>query len=259
MVDEASLPGAVGSRAWRRELAKQLAADVRTRYGDDVTGIAIYGSAANGTDTSHSDLEMVAVTTTAVEEHSVEYVHAPTEQKVEIDYVPEGEFLRRARTVTPMWTIVAPAYYRQLVLYQRGDVFARSRAALRALGDEQFREAQARIMREYLSEEIGKVRNARERRDEEGLLWAARDLVWHSVRCLALANRTYFSSAQAIWEEARRFPVLPERFSECLAILWGTAPATGGEVAGAAEALWEGVRAIVEGQGVAWTEPRWMV
>ena len=122
------------NHAQRIALANDLTQRILARYGAEVLGVAIYGSVARGDDSEYSDLEIKVVTSNAVAESDVEYVHS-SGAKVEINYEPEDTYLHNAGSVGDHWWHSAGQYHGQLIIYQRddSDVFARATAASEAL------------------------------------------------------------------------------------------------------------------------------
>ncbi|MCI2431578.1 hypothetical protein LM602_03340 [Candidatus Acetothermia bacterium] len=242
----------------RLSIARDLAQRILAQYGDAVVGIAIYGSVARKADTSFSDIELKVVTTAAVGEHDVEYVHR-SGAKIEINYEQSESYLRRAGSVDTDWPIWAAIYRQQVVLFERENFFAQAHRAVESLKDEDFRAAQAQLISEDLYELMQKIRGAWQQKREENLRWWAGRFLWFSVLWLGLANRRYFTTGATVWEEVRRFSILPQDFENQMAVLASFRPSTAGEVYRAVEDLWAEIQKLAEAQGVVWQSDRWLI
>ncbi len=242
----------------RLALARVLAQRVLAKYGDAVLGIALYGSVARRADTPYSDIELRVVTNTSVAEHDVEYVHS-SGAKIQINYEQAENYLRRAGSVDTDWPIWAAQYRQQMVLYEREGFFARTQQVAESLKDEDFRAAQAQLIAEDLYELMQKIRGAWEQKKEENLRWWAGRLLWFSVMWLGLANHKYFTTGGTVWDEVRRFPLLPKNFEHQLIVLAGFRPSSVSEIYRAAEELWAGIQKIAESQNIVWQSSEWLV
>ncbi|MCX8103984.1 MAG: hypothetical protein N3E42_06110 [Candidatus Bipolaricaulota bacterium] len=242
----------------RLALARELAQRILQKYGDAVLGIALYGSVARKADTSHSDIELRVITDASIAEHDVEYVHA-SGTKIEINYEQAEHYLRRAASVDIDWPIWAAQYRQQMVLFEREDFFAQARRATESLKDEDFRTAQAQLIAEDLYELVQKIRGAWEQRREESLRWFAGRFLWFSMLWLGLANRKYFTTGGTVWDEVRRFSILPKNFESQLPVLAGFKPSNVNEVYRAVEDLWAEIQRLAESQGVVWQSDEWLV
>mgnify|MGYP001774190711 CR=1 FL=1 len=242
----------------RLALARDLAQRILRKYGDAVLGIALYGSVARGADTAYSDIEMRVITDTSVAEHDVEYVHT-SGAKIEINYEQFENYLRRAASVDTEWPIWAAIYRQYLVLFERGNFFAQARKAAESLTNEDFRAVQAQLIAEDLYELVQKIRGAWEQKREENLRWWAGRFLWFSVLWLGLANRKYFATGGTVWDEVRRFSVLPKNFEHQLTVLAGFRPSSVSEVYRAVEDLWSEVQKLAASQSVVWQSDEWLV
>ncbi len=242
----------------RLALARDLAQRILRKYGDAVLGIALYGSVARGVDTTYSDIELRVITDDSVVEHDVEYVHT-SGVKIEINYERAQNYLRRAASVDTEWPIWAAIYRQYLVLFEREDFFTQAQRAIENIKDEDFRAAQAQLIAEDLYELVQKIRGAWAQKHEENLRWWAGRLLWFSVLWLGLANRQYFTTGSTVWEEVRRFSVLPKDFEYQVAVLAGFNPGTPSDVYRAVEDLWAEIQELAAAQGVVWQSDEWLV
>ncbi len=242
----------------RLAVARDLAQRILKKYGDAVLGIAIYGSVARGADTPYSDIELKVITTDSVDEHDVEYVHS-SGMKVEINYEQAEKYLYRAGGVDTDWPIWAGQYRQQLVLFERENFFAQAQRAVEGLKAKDFRAAQAQLIAEDLYELVQKIRGAWEHHREENLRWWAGRFLWFSIMWLGLANRKHFASGGTVWEEVRRFSILPKNFENQLRVLAGFKPSSAGEIYRAVEGLWAEIQRLADEQGVVWQTDEWLV
>jgi hypothetical protein len=213
---------------------------------------------ARGADTSYSDIELKVITSDSVDEHDVEYVHR-SGMKIEINYEHAENYLRRAGSVDTDWPIWAGQYRQQVVLFERENFFAQARQAVGSLKDKDFRAAQAQLIAEDLYELVQKIRGAWEHHHEENLRWWAGRFLWFSIMWLGLANREYFTSGNTVWEEVRKFAILPKDFESHLSVLAGFKPSSVGEIYRAVEGLWTEIQRLADEQGVVWQSDEWLV
>lgn len=250
------------NHAARVELAQALTQRIRAKYGMDVLGVAVYGSVARNEDSEHSDLEMQVVTTNAVAESDVEYVHT-SDVKVEINYYPEDTYLARAGALGDEWWLSAGQYRNQLITYQRddSDVFARAAAAADAVmqDEAQFKTLMARLMVDELYELMGKIRAAWQRRNEENLRSLGQYFVYCVCCYLALENRVYYTTSSTVWQQVRQFPTLPPGFEDELVLLAGFTVGSPAAVYRAAEELWANVQQLAATAGIIWMSDEWQV
>src|SRR5688500_4920306 len=100
----------------RLEIAQEVADRILEKYGDLVSAIAVYGSAARGEDTSHSDLDLWVATSRPVEDvHFFVYRVIP----VSINWDTEEGRIRSAGRVVPFWPMDADEFRSYLVLFER--------------------------------------------------------------------------------------------------------------------------------------------
>lgn len=250
------------NHAQRLELANELTQLILVRYGGEVLGVAVYGSVARGEDTEYSDLEMKVVTTNAVPESDVEYVHS-SGAKVEINYEPEDIYLANAATLGEQWWNTAGHYLSQLITFQRdgSDVFALAAATARSAmqNDDQFKAHMAQFIVDNLYELMSKIRGAWARRDEENLRWHGHKFVYSVCCYLSLANRVYFTTSATVWQQVRQFSILTEGFEDELTLLTGFEMGSPAAVYRAAEELWANIQQLAAQQGVAWMTNDWLV
>lgn len=246
----------------RLALAHDLTQRILARYGEEVLGVAIYGSVARNEDSQYSDLEMKVVTSNAVAESDVEYVHS-SGAKVEINYEPEDIYLHNAGTVGDHWWHTAGQYRNQLITFRRDDsnIFARaSVAAQELLHDEApFKARMAQLIVDNLYELMNKIRGAWQRRDESNLRWWAHDFVYDTACYLALANRVYFITSGTIWQQVLEFSILTEGFADELTLLAGFEQGSLAAVYRAAEELWANIQQLAVQQGIIWVSDEWLV
>src|SRR3954470_10281778 len=93
----------------RWEVAEQVAAVVRRRYGPDIRAIGVHGSLAHGDDTDGSDIDLVVVT------RRPGSGPRPVTRRVSgviVDLVAISgeEYLAHARTLTTSWPLAADQY-----------------------------------------------------------------------------------------------------------------------------------------------------
>ncbi len=243
----------------RIEIAKRLKKKILRRYGDNVLGIAIYGSVAKNEDCRYSDLEMYVVTKRKLEERERRYVYRG--MPVEISYIPEREMLRRARQVTPDWPLVTDFYRSYLVLYEKDAWFTKLQRAALSQNSEDFKESIKKSLI-WLNELIGKIKNAyfqgqashySMKSDPTNFLfsWLTSFLGWESIMFLGLVNQRYYKSERYFFKTVFEFPLLPRDYRSLLEIVFQFSTTDREEIYQAALRLFEEMNRLGLEQGIA--------
>jgi hypothetical protein len=130
--------------AERLELARDLAARLLARHGDQaIVAVGVYGQVARG-DGDGSDLHLAVVTadpSVAVPDRFL--VHRGT--AVDLAAISADAYLDEAGHIGPAWPLAADQFVNQLALHDPGDFFHKLRhaheAAVEQAGDDVFRAA----------------------------------------------------------------------------------------------------------------------
>ncbi len=195
------------------EIAQRLKQKILRKHKGEVIGIAIYGSVAKHEDRRYSDLEMFVVTRRKLKVR--EYRSVFRGMPVEVSYVPARDLLRRAKKVTPNWSIESDFYRSYLILYEENNCFKRLQKAVTCQNQEDFRTAIKQYL-VWLHELIGKIRNAYTYHNDSLFLWLTSFLGWESIMILGLINQRYYDSERFIFETILTFPLLPENYQHLL-------------------------------------------
>lgn len=237
----------------RLRVAYALKRKILKKYGDQVLGIAIYGSVAKNQDRAYSDLEMFVVTRRKQTARDVRYVYK--DMTVEVSYSSARTLLREARRVTTNWAIEADSYRSYAVIYEKNAWFEKLRRAVTTQDPQAFNKAIKKYM-VWLHELMGKIKNAYRYRDNDLFLWLATFLGWESILLLGLMNRHYYKSERVMFAEVLSLPLLPRAYERLLRTLFRFTPAGRGAVYRGALTLYRELRRLARTHGVVLTDKR---
>src|SRR5512136_1748508 len=105
----------------RIELARKIADQIVNRYGQDIIGIALYGSVAKNEDAEYSDLEFWIATTDKIPSREVLSIYKG--QSIELFYGPADNFINDTKTVTPFWPLQADMRRSFIIMHEQGNYF----------------------------------------------------------------------------------------------------------------------------------------
>lgn len=233
----------------RIQAANEIAERILGEYGEQILGIAAYGSLAKGEDTQFSDLELWIATSGDMPSREVLGIYKGI--SVELYYGPADEFIEDARQVSPYWPVRADMRRSYLVLYERDDFFERVRKAASELKDEDFIAA-AKLLLLRTRELEGKLRSARSRDDAYGVLAVARQMVFNFALLIGLVNRSYYPSQRGMYQLSKEMPLKPTRYPELLDAAGGFTTTEPREVYTAAIELWSDFQRFVTQLGIQW-------
>jgi len=233
----------------RIELARIIADQIVSRYGQDIIGIALYGSVAKSEDAEYSDLEFWIATTNKIPSREVLCIYKG--QSIELFYGPSEKFIADTKTITPFWPLQADMRRSFIIMHEQENFFDRIHHAAMVLSEKDFNDAiRERMLRTF--ELIGKLRNAWEIHDQYGILALARDITFSFALIIGLVNRSYYKSQRGMYQKSKEMPLKPDNYAELIDIAGGFNSANTEKVYNAAINLWEQTRRFVEDQGVVW-------
>ncbi len=201
----------------RIAIAKRLKQKILRRYGDNVLGIAIYGSVAKNEDRRYSDLEMYVITKRKLEKRESRYVYRG--MPVEISYIPEREMLRRAHQISPDWPLVHDFYRSYLILHEKDAWFTKLERTVLLHDPEGFKRAIKKSL-VWLNELVGKIKNAYSHDDHFLFLWLTSFLGWESILFMGLVNQRYYRSERCFFKTVFEFPLLPRDYRNLLEMVF---------------------------------------
>jgi diamine N-acetyltransferase len=205
------------THAERAAIIEQLIPLWQKKFGDNLIAIAASASYSRGEDIAYSDLEMdVFIKEKPVGEDA--YLQRIVDgMLIEVLYYTPEDFLREHSGIAPHWHMSAsdrllPVYNAPAIekIMQQVRGSQPSEAAFwRAAAGERYK----------LQENFGKVLNAVEQNNVEGVSLLVMDAVMIALQVLSLINQRPFRTFARYIEQARQFPIKPERFDDLLDIL----------------------------------------
>lgn len=235
----------------RIALAHQIAAQLQTRFGDDLLALGLYGSLARGTDGPYSDIEMWCVLRGETIDYAYEWTTGPW--KAEVDVRSRDTIHHEAAELDGDWAMTHGSFVHVLPLYDpeaifpvlAQDVFTHSETAFEAV-------IHALIVGE-IYEITGKIRNlsvAFPNGLPPMLPSYTVSLARYGAWLLGLANRRLYTTTAVMFSESLRFPDCPAGYEElCQAVMSGqlSEPESLYRIA---EKFWEGVEGWARVRGM---------
>lgn len=211
-----------GIRAHNREErmagVDQLISLWKKKFGDNLLGIAIGASVARGEDQAYSDLELDVFLREKPEKREEQYLQRVVDgMLIEAIYHTPEEFLKERETIPSHWYLSASdqwmvvfgqEFFEELLIKMKGIQYSK--------GDML---AAASRNRYELQESFGKVLNAVEMKNHEGISLLLMDAVLHLLQVLSFVNQQPFTTFSQFISEAREFQIKPERFDDLLDLL----------------------------------------
>jgi hypothetical protein len=206
------------THAERTRLIEQMIPLWQEKFGDNLLAVAACASYARGVDISYSDLELDVFLKEALPAGEDHYMQRIVDgMLIEVMYFTPQEYIRSVTEPGHDWFVAAsdllvgvynPGFIEELVRQRRAVQYPQE-AYLH----------QAAEYRYELQEAFGKVLNAVEQNNAEGVSLLLGDAVLFLLRTLATLNRQPFTTFARFISEARSLQVKPPRFDELLAIL----------------------------------------
>lgn len=134
-------------------------------------------------------------------------------------------------------------------LYDPDDLFPKIRKRAARVPARIWTES-AQIALAEMFEYMGKLRNARARRDHNNVVYAAWIVGVHAINLVGDVNRQDYASENTMWSEWRSFPSLPAGFARLVEIACGFRRVGDDQLAVATEALWAACRRWAAARGV---------
>lgn len=206
------------THAERAAIIEQLVPLWQQKFGENLIAIGASASYSRGEDIAYSDLEMdVFLKEKPAGEDS--YLQRVVEgMLIEVIYHTPEEFLReRTARIAPHWHISASD--RLLPVYNAPFIEKLMQQVQSAQHSEADFWRVAAGERYILQENFGKVLNAVEQNNVEGVSLLVMDAAMITLQVLALINQRPFRTFARYIEQARQFPIKPARFDELLDVL----------------------------------------
>jgi hypothetical protein len=202
----------------RRKLIEQLIPLWQEKFGDNLLAVAACASYARRVDISYSDLELDVFLKDSLPAGEDHYLQRVVDgMLIEAIYLTPQEYIRSVTEPGRDWYVAASDVL--VGVYNPGFVEELVRQVRAVQHPEQAYLNQAAEYRYELQEAFGKVLNAVEQDNVEGVSLLLGDAVLFLLRTLATLNRQPFTTFARFIGEARSFKVKPPRFDELLDIL----------------------------------------
>lgn len=206
------------THAHRQAVIEQLIPLWQEKFGDNLLAIAACASYARGVDVSYSDLELGVYLKEALPEGEDRFLQRIVDgMLIEAIYYTPQQYIKEVTEVGRDWYVAAsdimvgvynPDFIEDLVRQVQAVQYP-PEAYLH----------QAAQYRYELQEGFGKVLNAVEQDNVEGISLLLGDAVLFLLRTLVTLNRQPFTTFARFISEARALPVKPERMDELLDLL----------------------------------------
>lgn len=203
------------SHAQRSAIIAQLVPLWQQKFGDNLRAIAASASYARGADQAYSDLELVVFLHQAVPSDADQYLQRIVDgMLIEAVYVTEESFLAPHRTLGGDWHVAASE---TLVAVYNPTFITAIHEQLRTI---QHPPAQCIVQaaRRFIEvqEACGKVLNALDQANRDGLPLLLFDATLHMLATLAFLNQQPFITFASFIQQARNFRIKPQRFDDLL-------------------------------------------
>jgi kanamycin nucleotidyltransferase len=225
----------------RRRTLQAIAQTLQDHYLDQLIALGVYGSTAQGTDGSFSDIEMHCVVQGEEIDQAFEWSAGPWKAEVDV-YSPEV-ILAQAREVDGDWSITHRAFVRVLPLFDPQGFFPRLKDTALSQPEEVFRCRIKEVIVGDLYELIGKVRNAWSAQNHACLPEYAMQMAKSTACLVGLAQRHLYHGSANLFEEALTLPDAPQGFPAlCRRVMSGrlSSPRT---IVREVDELWAGIEA----------------
>ena len=206
------------SREERMAVVDQLIPLWKKNFGDNLLGIAIGASVARGEDQAYSDLELDVFLREKPEIREEQYLQRVVDgMLIEAIYHTPEEFLKERETIPAHWYLSASdqwmvvygqEFFEELLIKMKGIQYSKEDML-----------AAASRNRHELQESFGKVLNAVEMKNHEGISLLLMDAVLHLLQVLSFVNQQPFTTFSQFISEAREFQIKPKRFDDLLDLL----------------------------------------
>lgn len=206
------------SRKERLMLVGQLVEYWKTKFTDDLLGVAVSASVARGEDQTFSDLELDVFLREKPERREEHYLQRVVDgMLIEALYHTPDEYLQERSSITHHWYLSASDQW--MVVYNQS-FFDELSKKLQSIHHHKadFWAAATRERYEF-QESFCKVLNAVEIGNQEGISLLLMDAVLNVLKILALINQQPFTTFSRFITESRQFQIRPDRWDDMLDLL----------------------------------------
>jgi kanamycin nucleotidyltransferase len=232
----------------RLALAKEICARLVRRHGARIIVCALYGSAAKGTETPWSDLEMFLVVRRGCTLRSSGFNYKDI--YVSIRVITEDQLFKALRTPGFMWALWMGFFAVAKLIYGKAEKIDEWRRAGLSTPKAKFKKVVTRIVSEDgMLESYGRIFSCRERGNLRDVHLSVVEVLYEMRNCLCLLNRNWVTHDYYLGlEDTFRFKKLPGRWMELVPRLWDSRDLD--EIAALSEALMRAFLELLAKEGV---------
>jgi len=204
------------SREDRRNLVHRMIPLIRKRFGDNLIGLAYDGSMARDEDADYSDIELIAYLKKPVDEKSPKaMVKIYDGMLIEFEWLTLSDEIKKVREVTADWYIAGSDFQKAIINGQLIDEINQYEAP----DLEKKCRDRAAVKWYEVQESTGKLLNAIDRENSEGVPLLFFDMCLHMLIVLAFINVKPYTTFSGFIAQARKLPIKPASFNKLLDIL----------------------------------------
>jgi hypothetical protein len=234
----------------RMDVARHLIDWLKGRHGEDLLGVALYGSMAHHEDGEHSDVEVWAVLRGGEKAPDIKIIHDG--MIVEVNYFTKAGAEAAASTTSGIWPISVDGWKTTIPLHDPEDLFPH----LAKLGEDvdttKLLDGLGPTLVNFF-ESLCKMRNAvAAGEDTFAKLWSSGMAIRAAV-FLALLNGQHFNGTRNLLTKPKDFRTLPDHFWEDYLPLAG-GDGSAAELLEHAERLYRGCYSLWSATGRAFPE-----
>jgi len=236
----------------RVALVRSFANALVQRFGPAVAAVGIYGSVARGDEGPHSDVDVLVLSYSPLFPPPSSHLVGETVVYVNTYLLADAE--RELREPVPAFPERLGGWLDILSIYDPHQQIPRLQGLARSVPPDLFRKS-AELALLGGRDMLGKLRNCRQRYDEEGLREAAVWLTLYAAWAVASLNRSPFRSDNEIFTAHRRFAAVPRGYEVIRDLRYGRTPRE--EIYQTAEAFWDNLERFAREQGVPLPRSPW--
>ncbi|GHO47938.1 kanamycin nucleotidyltransferase C-terminal domain-containing protein [Ktedonospora formicarum] len=194
------------TREARLQLAQKIVEKLKERYENDLLAVAVFGSVARGEDKDFSDLDMIAVVQQG-QGVADDFNAIVDGLKYAVDIFSQDIVLGKMTTVHMRWPFLAGKFVTAVPLYDKQGIFASYKGIFQKFIQNDFAPYVRQVFVEEIFEECNKFINTTDTGDRGRVHYNAYHLFTKLAIFLGIVNKTYFTSAVALPEQALKLPI----------------------------------------------------
>jgi kanamycin nucleotidyltransferase len=232
----------------RMRVVDQIVDDTFTQHGRAIEAAALYGSLAHGSDGPYSDIEMWFVLNRPGMSGRYEWVHGAG--KAEVNFYGPDVIRARAVQLTERWSLRQGSLYHIQPIYGDLAFFDELKRLVMSPPKQAFDDEIAWLIVGEIYENVGKMRNARERRYEYAIPPLAYAVAQHGALMLGMAHRHLYTTGAKMLEESLALASRPHGYDELCQMVMGGRLHETIAVAATVDRFWQGLGPWTEAQEI---------